>query len=112
MPDYATFNPPVRPKTSASTATVKTKSNAFGDGYEQVIADGLNAVREELTLTWPALSFAQAAVIRTFFKAQKGAPFLWALPGEVAKKWRCVEWPCTFETGLCSMTAKFTEVFA
>ena len=48
---YPVFTPPVRPKTTSALIEIKTKSNSFGDGYEQAVADGLNAARESLELS-------------------------------------------------------------
>lgn len=109
---YQTFAPPVRPKTSSASVEVKTVSVDFGDGYSQVSADGLNAARETLALTWPVLTFAQAAQIHAFFKARDAQPFWWSLPGEPARLWRCTKWTRPFSAGTQSMTAELAEVFA
>ena len=109
---YPVFEPPVRPKTTSSSIEIKTKSNSFGDGYEQSVADGINAVREKLELSWPVLTFDQASQIHEFLKARKGLPFTWAQPGEDAQTWRCVKWTRPFDRGVCSMSAELTEVFA
>ncbi len=109
---YPEFKPPVRPRTSSAGVEIKTISVDFGDGYSQVAPDGLNAARETVTLTWPALAFKQAAQIHAFFKGRNAAPFLWALPGEAARLWRCVKWTRPFSVGTQSMTAELTEVFA
>lgn len=108
---YLTFTPPVRPKTSANSAQVRVLSNNYGDGYAQVVDDGINCVQENLTLTWPVLTFEQAEQICTFLKSNKSRPFFWSLPGQPAKKWRCLKWQRTFQRGTCSITADFTEVF-
>ena len=109
---YPVFAPPVRPKTTSASIEIKTKSNSFGDGYEQAVADGLNAARESLELSWPVLTFAQASAIHEFFKARYGQPFTWAQPGQTAQTWRCIKWTRPFDRGVCSMTAELTEVFA
>lgn len=107
-----TFNPPVRPKASNPTRTVKVITNSFGDGYEQEILDGLNAIRTELTLTWPVLTIEQAQEIDAFFAANAGKVFGFALPGETERMWRCNEWSPLIERGSGSLTATLKEVFA
>ena len=109
---YPVFSPPIRPKTTSGQIEVKTKSNSFGDGYEQSVADGINAVRHTLSLSWPVLTFAQASQIHEFLKSRKGQPFRWAQPGQAAQTWRCIKWTRPFDRGVCSMTAELTEVFA
>lgn len=109
---YLTFAPPVRPKTSAGTTQVRVLSNDYGEGYSQVIDDGINCISESLNLTWPVLTFEQAEQITAFFKGNKSRPFYWGLPGQPAKKWRCLKWQRTFQRGTCSLSAEFTEVFA
>lgn len=106
-----TFNPSVRPKTSGQTRTVKVITNSFGDGYEQEIADGLNPVRTELTLTWPVLTIPQMQEIDAFFVINAGKAFYFALPEEQPRKWRCNEWSPPYEAGTGSMTATLKEVF-
>lgn len=107
-----TFNPPVRPKTSNPTRTVKVISNSFGDGYEQETLDGLNAIRMELTLTWPMLTIEQVREIDSFFAANAGKTFYFALPSEDVRMWRCNEWSPPIERGSGSLTATLKEVFA
>lgn len=109
----STFNPPVRPKTSARTATIRTLVGDFGDGYAQTVADGLNANTHELTLTWPELTQAQADAIEAFFNAQLGQSFLWrANPSvDILSLWRCLNWSVTYETGTASATATLKEAF-
>lgn len=107
-----TFNPPVRPKTSNQTRTVKVISNDFGDGYDQEIADGLNPVRTEMELTWPVLTISQIQEIDAFFVTNAGKAFYFALPEENPRMWRCNEWSPPIERGTGSMTATLKEVFA
>lgn len=109
---YNTFNPPIRPKTDSISTTVATKLNGFGDGYEQAVADGLNAVRDSVNLSWPVLTLEQSSEIVSFFKTQAAFPFRFALAGETERLWRCVEWTRSVESGHASAAAKFTEVFA
>ena len=107
-----TFTPPRRPKSSTVTRKVRENSNNFGDGYQQDIVDGINAVYDEVSLSWELLTFEQFGAIDTFLSAHRGQTFLWNLPGCTAKKWRCSEWSPTYERGLVSLTITLKEVFA
>lgn len=105
-----TFNPPIRPKTSEIKTKARLSTNDFGDGYSQDIADGINAADREMTLTWPILTFEQAAEIDAFFSLNIGKSFYFNIPGQPKRSWRCTEWQITNETGMSSMTAMLSEV--
>ena len=110
---YMVFNPPLRPKSTGRTTEVKVISNEFGDGYAQVVPDGINAVRLTLSLSWPVLTQEQAAAITGFLAFQNALPFQWTLPDETRPRlWRCLKWSHKTERGLSDITAEFTEVFA
>lgn len=110
---YNTFTPPKGPFIGTSRKEkIRTKSNDFGDGYAQCIADGLNTHEQELSLEWDYLTATDADTIEAFFVDQNATPFLYTLPGEsAAKKWRCVEWSSTYQQlGGRSITATLTKV--
>lgn len=111
---YPTFNPSLKPETASLTEKVRETSNQFGDGYEQNVLDGINAVYvESMELSWPALTYTQGNEIRTFLTQNAGKTFLWTLPEETsARKWRCSEWSYSPSRNAASMTATFREVFA
>lgn len=91
---FATFTPPIPPSPGTdSRPEVNIKSVQFGDGYAQEAPAGLNHIREVATLQWDVLTEAQADELVAFFYAHMGVtPFLYALRGDVARKWTCREW--------------------
>ena len=111
------FSPPVNPSVgSAPDNEVNLLTAAFGDGYEQVQPDGLNARRAVWRLTWQTLSRAQADAIVTFLDARGGAAvFDWTPPGDAAaSQFRCPQWsPPRPEAGddVFSVTATFRQAF-
>ena len=110
---YNTFSPPRLPTSLSVQRQVKTKSNGFGDEYEQNVLDGINALRRTLSVKWDNLLPAQAAQITAFLSAQKTLPFLWQSPYDAtAGKWRCVQWNEEQQMTVVSITAEFREVFA
>lgn len=62
----------------------------FGDGYVQIVADGINALFAGGDLVWNGLTAAQMTDLREFW-ADHGmsTPFLWTVPDEAsARLWR------------------------
>lgn len=53
----------------------------FGDGYSQILTDGLNTQLEIWTLKTGELTDAQANGIEAFFWRTKGQAFSWSPPG-------------------------------
>lgn len=111
---YSTFTPSISPESASGQTKVRETINEFGDGYEQSVVDGINAVYfESLELSWPVLTYAEEAELRAFFTAQAGKTFLWKYPGETtARKWRCSSWSTSPTRNATSMTATLREVFA
>lgn len=88
-----TFNPPVRqsPGTKIDT-TFKTKKAEFGDGYTQAVEDGINSVKDVVTLQWDTLLPEDAKTIHDWLKAKKGViPFYYAVDEGDVRKWTCVK---------------------
>lgn len=52
----------------------------FGDGYSQILTDGVNAENETWQCQTPPLTFAQINSIESFFLEQKGAAISWTPP--------------------------------
>jgi phage-related protein len=76
-----TFTPPSPPQLGTSRATDQTVLNAdFGDGYEQVTADGLNSIRDTLPLMWNALTSADADLVEAFWRSVGRATAFWFTP--------------------------------
>ncbi len=110
---YNTFNPPRQPTSQNVQRQIRTKTNSFGDEYDQSILNGINAQVRTLSLKWNNLRPAQAAQITAFLTAQKSRPFLWQSPYDAtAGKWRCVQWNEDQQTTVVSISAEFREVFA
>lgn len=107
----AVFQPSIAPQSASAGRSIRVISNKFGDGYEQAVLDGLNAQETSLSLSWPVLTFEQCAEIDTFFTENKGKSFLWALPGQEQKRWRCDEWKTDYEVCLAKADATLKEVF-
>lgn len=94
---------------------VRAGTLQFGDGYRQVIGDGLNTIEQ----TWP-LSFNRAyteiGAIATFLRARALVPesFLWTPPGPDAAQgfYICLSWRVTPRSGQNAiLTATFEQVF-
>ncbi|MCI7403746.1 phage tail protein [Pyramidobacter sp.] len=109
----ALFAPPVMPSSISSSQDVRTLKSGFGDEYVQVMTDGINAVRESLSLTWETLTFAEITAISGFFSTQKSRSFRWRYPGSAKEKlWRCEKWSIQYQQTHANLSATFTEVFA
>lgn len=109
-----TFNPGVLPTIQSGVAfTAKTLEAGFGDGYEQVVASGLNSVSGNYSLVFDNLTVEQRDVIEGFFRDKKGAePFIYTFPGEsTSRKFRCKTWNRGHTGALYTVRAEFREVF-
>ncbi len=88
---------------------------AFGDGYTQRVANGINNMPENWNPVWDYLTVAQRDEMVVFLKDHGGVTaFEWTPPGEVAaRKYTCASWKFTPRSGLASYsgTAKFIEEF-
>ena len=113
MSDYPVFSPPRAPSSVERSREVRIVGTDFGDGYEQKQADGLNALRDKLTVSWDNLTIAQAKSVDAFFDARYAAPFLWTPPqSEAQKLWRCTSWSVSYSSLHASLSASLEEVFA
>lgn len=86
-----TFNPPVTPSySSSSKSQYRVKRTEFGDGYDQVMGDGINTRIETWNLTWNGLRSSEADAIEDFMDARGGSEqFEWTTPKGVTKNFRC-----------------------
>ena len=57
---------------SKANYTVRSIQSDFGDGYQEVTADGINHIVQGGTLVHQLLSAADASTLRTFLKANCG----------------------------------------
>ena len=113
MATYTTFSPARAPTSVDRSREVHVIGTEFGDGYEQTQADGLNALRDKLTVKWDNLTIAQANSIDAFFQARYAVPFNWTPPQQsVQKLWRCTTWSVAYVERHASVSATLEEVFA
>lgn len=92
----------------------RTISAAFGDGYEQNIADGINNSPEIWNLTFSNIDLTTSANIVSFFKTNNTATtsFDWTTPDGNAYKFLCKSWKRNFDTPMtATITAIFQQVF-
>lgn len=105
-----TFAPshPVRKRTRP-----RVKVTAFGDGYEQRQAEGMNPIALQYDLTFGMRTPTEADAIEAFLEARGGVEnFDWTPPGGVQAKYVCREWDRDRQTnGAELITATFIQVF-
>lgn len=89
----ATFNPLWLPDYGANRSKKpRVKRVEFGDGYEQRVADGINTVKEEWSLTFSAKN-TKIDEIDTFLSEQKAVySFWWTSPKGKKMAVVCDEW--------------------
>jgi phage-related protein len=100
------------PGSAALTTKPRVRTAAFGDGYEQRLADGINNAPRSWSLGFTRPT-AEADAILAFFEARNGAEaFDWTPPYGAAGRWVARDWSAQ----MISMVAKsinvtFEEVF-
>jgi len=92
---------------------LRTRSAQFGDGYQQVAADGIN----NRTSSWPQKfvgSKTEILAIQDFIDRHAGTKsFLWMPPLGGQGRFRINEYtPAVEAGGVWSLSATFTESFA
>lgn len=115
---------PIGPVTGTTAQTdMRLLVTEYGDGYTQRTADGLNYLRDMVTLRWTHKSVFQWRVIRDFFKGdgtmdlppKLGVRIItYTLYGEeLAKRWRCTELrgPTPEHGNLYTFSVKLVEEF-
>lgn len=97
---------------ASGTVTFATLSAKFGDGYEQVAADGINNESQSWPLTFTGLA-DRTTPIRDFLKARNGTQsFFWTPPLGVQGYYRCAEYTLQPMGGrLWQITATFKQAF-
>jgi phage-related protein len=110
-----TLVPPRPPDVGlARKRTYQVRLAAFGDGYSQRVAAGLNSESDMLSIKWSYLAPDVAQELEDFFDARGGwEAFLWQSPHDAnAHKWLCSEWTRTHTTGLLDdVDCTFTRVY-
>jgi phage-related protein len=91
----------------------KTTAVQFGDGYEQVIIEGINNKREEYSVKIHAYE-KEAREIKAFFDRHQGAKaFFWTPPLETIGLYRCNDaTPTPQGGGLFVFNCTFKKSFA
>lgn len=90
-----TFNPSIRPTSGSQFAPkVNVLKAEFGDGYTQGAPNGLNHIKETISLKWDGLTEAQLIELRTVFEERGGyQPFYYQPRGFSSPlKWICEKW--------------------
>jgi len=108
-----TFTPVVAPSPGTGFAPeINLLTAGFGDGYTQSLPNGLNHIRQVVTLKWDGLIEAEMISIRTFFEQQAGyKPFYYKPVGVAAPlKWTCKEWSSSANAPW-TFTAKLRQDF-
>lgn len=88
---FDTWTPPGAISLGSSfTDSDRVLKAEFGDGYKQIVADGLNATFAGGTVNFDQLDEADVTAIRTFWRSHgTHTPFLWTAPGDDTERlWR------------------------
>jgi len=98
---------------AALTAKPRLRKAAYGDGYTQRVADGINYNPESWSLTFSARTTSERDAILAFFVARGGTEsFTWTSPSGVTGVFVCEEWGYTPDnTATHTVTATFTQVY-
>jgi phage-related protein len=90
----------------------RVKRTSFGGGYQQRVADGINANVRVWAVRFTGLP-SRLDLIEAFFETENGvASFDWTPPSGAIGKWLCQEWKRGFEGyNNETITATFVEVF-
>jgi len=110
----AVFAPSIAPSPGTGfKPKIKLLEAEFDDGYTQPLPDGLNHIKQVLTLRWDGLDNAQAAEIYGFLNSKAGyIPFYYTPVGDVtASKWRCKEWSKDRPSGKWTIGATLEQDF-
>lgn len=80
------------PKSARKAGKPKVKAIEFGNGYEQIYAEGINANKKDWRLTF-VKSTTVADAIETFFDSNYTTYFWWTPPGaSAAIAFNCRQW--------------------
>lgn len=107
-----TFAPTLPPQEEPTAEiTLRTKQTRFGDGYRQIIGDGLNAKEQRWPLSWKG-TFTEVDPIRDFFDAHIGVSFFWTPPNGVVGRYICGGYSESPAAGVnMTLTATLEQVF-
>ena len=77
---YIAFNDIPLDQSLTQTRTHRVQRAQFGDGYSQVLTDGLNSEQEAWQCQTPPLKFAEINSLESFLLEQKGQAITWTPP--------------------------------
>lgn len=103
--------------TPSTGASLDLKPNvrrvAFGDGYEQRLAYGLNTQPESWSLEFRGKTSDEASAIDAFLRARGGVQFFdWISPAGTIGKFTCEQWSRSVdEPNVETIRATFKQVF-
>lgn len=103
----------LRQSGAAGKFNYRVREAKFGDGYTQVVADGLNNETQNWPLSFEG-SLTEMTAIRDFFRRHAGAKsFMWTPPGEPSPLWFTVRDVAFISRGggVYGITAEFQQVF-
>lgn len=114
--DYTFPAPPAIPNPTDDFGyeeNARVRSAKFGDGYEQTMPDGINAISGVYSPTWEPLTTAQKDTIVNFLRARGGSqPFYWTPPLGAQLKFKCQTWKVSKLAGpYWSVTVTLKQVF-
>lgn len=99
------------PSSAAVSVTPRIRTSRFGDGYEQRVADGINASPRTWSLVFNQTN-AVADTTIAFLEALQGDSFDWTPPCGTAGKWVAREWSVSvIGTTARQINVAFVEVF-
>lgn len=109
-----TFNPPIGPSPGTSySPEIKLLEASFGDGYTQATPNGINHIRDVLSLKWDGLTYEQMMEIWSFFIRHQGNQTFFYRPfgSDYHNKWTCKEFSRSTEEGIWKINAKLIQSF-
>ncbi|MEO4040349.1 phage tail protein [Hoeflea sp. CAU 1731] len=112
--DVLIFEPPIAPSVGMTRKPeIKLLRAEFGDGYTQATPNGINHIREVITLSWQVLSENELAQIEDFLKSHGGyKTFYYCVPGSALLKFNCDDWEATqISPDYFSLKATFKQTF-
>jgi phage-related protein len=107
-----TFTPPFPPQEAPSGEIVlRIKQTQFGDGYRQIVGDGLNTKIQRWPLTWKG-TVTEIREITDFMDAHIGVSFYYTPPNGVQGRYACMNYQEVPEAaGNMSVNAVLEQVF-
>ncbi len=98
---------------TTGTVTHRVRKAQFGDGYAQVVKDGINTRASSWSIAMNNLPEDDALEVTSFLDRNAGRSFHWSPPRSITQGWFiCSDYTLTpVEFGLQSISATFEEVF-